>query len=104
MGELRSQRAKRVLPVALFLARFTRKLWQSSFQLLIRTLPTFSAAQCIQPNLTKRYNTQYPIICPITAAYITNLYSQEISLLISGGEETTSAEGTTQGGPNSASI
>ena len=100
---MRSQKAKKVLPAALFLAHFTRKLWQSSFQLLIRTLPTFSAAQCIQPNLTKRYNTQYPI-CSITATYVTNSYSQEISLFISRGEETTSAEGTTQGGPNSISI
>ena len=101
---MRSQKAIKVLPAALFLAHFTRKLWQSSFQLLIRTLPTFSAAQCIQPNLTKRYNTQYPIICSITATYVTNSYSQEISLFISRGEETTSAEGTTQGGPNSISI
>ena len=36
---------KNVLPAALFLAHFTRKLLQSSFQLLIRTLKGFTYAE-----------------------------------------------------------
>ena len=39
------------------------------------------------------------IICPITATYVINSYSREARFFISGGEEITSAEGTTQGDP-----
>ena len=37
------------------------------------------------------------IICPIIATYVINSYSREARLFISGGEEITSAKGTTQG-------
>ena len=40
-----------------------------------------------------------PIICPIIATYVINSYSREARFFISGGEEITSAEGTTQGDP-----
>ena len=39
------------------------------------------------------------IICPITATYVINSYSREARFFRSGGEEITSAEGTTQGDP-----
>ena len=39
------------------------------------------------------------IICPIIATYVINSYSREARFFISGGEEITSAEGTTQGNP-----
>ena len=39
------------------------------------------------------------IMCPIIATYVINSYSREARPFISGGEEITSAEGTTQGDP-----
>ena len=44
------------------------------------------------------------IICPIIATYVINSYSREARLFISGGEEITSAEGTTQGNPTAMTI
>ena len=39
------------------------------------------------------------IICPIIATYVINSNNREARLFISGGEEITSAEGTTQDDP-----
>ena len=44
------------------------------------------------------------IIWPIIATYVINSYSQEARLFISGGEEITSAKGTTQGNPTAMPI
>ena len=44
------------------------------------------------------------IICQIRATYVINSYSREARLFISGGEDTASAEGTTQGDPNAIPV
>ena len=44
------------------------------------------------------------IICPIIATYFMNSNNQEARLFIPGGEEITSAEGTTQGDPTAMPI
>ena len=44
------------------------------------------------------------IICPIIATNVINSYSQEATLLISGGEEITSAECTTQDDPTAMPV
>ena len=45
-----------------------------------------------------------PIICSIIATYVINSYNQKARLFIPGGQEITSAEGTTQGDPTTMPI
>ena len=45
-----------------------------------------------------------PIICSIIATYVINSYNQKVRLFIPGGQEITSAEGTTQGDPTTMPI
>ena len=46
-----------------------------------------------------RATSELYVICPIIATYVINSYSEEARLFISGGEEITSAESTTQDDP-----